>query len=55
MEHALGPTYARHWAGSVVLADLDDRTADQALTDGVPPKRVWGAVWRALELPPAQR
>ena len=38
-----------------VIADLGSRTAGQALRDGVPPKQVWAAVWRALELPASER
>jgi hypothetical protein len=55
MEHALGPAYARAWADMYVLAELGGRTTSQALAAGVPPKEVWGAVWRALELPPSER
>jgi hypothetical protein len=55
MEHALGPAYAGHWAASHVLAELDGRTAEEALAAGVSPKRVWAAVWRALELPATER
>ena len=55
MEQALGPAYARSWAGMVVLGELDGRTVDQALQAGVPPKQVWAAVWRALDLPANQR
>lgn len=51
MDEALGPAYARAWAGQFVLADLDGRTASEALDDGVSPRVVWAAVWRALELP----
>ena len=51
MEKALGPTYYRVWASQFVMADLDGRTAQEALEAGVPPKRVWAAVWRALDLP----
>ncbi len=55
LEHALGGAYAHHWADQFVMADLGSRTAGQALRDGVPPKQVWAAVWRALELPPSER
>lgn len=55
MEQALGAAYARTWADSVVMAELDRRTANQALADGVPPKQVWAAVWRQLELPARDR
>jgi hypothetical protein len=55
MEDALGSAYCRSWAGRHVLADLDGRTAQEALDAGVPPKQVWAAVWRALDLPAHQR
>jgi hypothetical protein len=55
MEDALGPGYDRVWAGQHVLADLDERTVEEALAAGVPPKRVWAAVWAALELPARER
>ncbi len=55
MEQALGVGYHRVWAGQFVLADLDGRTTLEALDAGVPPKRVWQAVWRALGLPESER
>jgi hypothetical protein len=55
MEAALGAAYARAWAGQFVIDELGSRTAQEALDDGVPPKAVWAAVWRALELPSTQR
>jgi len=55
MEDALGPTYARAWAHSQVLAGLDGRTVEEALAAGEDTKAVWYAVWRALELPARDR
>lgn len=55
MDEALGPGYARSWAGMFVLGELGGRTADEALAAGVPPKEVWAAVWRVLELPQTKR
>lgn len=52
MEAALGASYARVWADQFVMSELGGRTASAALADGVPPKQVWAAVWRALDLPP---
>ena len=54
MESALGPAYHRAWARQFVMAELDGRTAQEALDAGVPPKQVWAAVWRALDLPASQ-
>lgn len=55
LEHVLGPVYARTWARDFVMSDLGERTAEEALAAGMPPKEVWAAVWRALELPPSER
>ena len=55
MDDALGASYARSWASMFVLTDLGGRTVDEALAAGVPPKEVWAAVWRVLELPPNKR
>jgi len=38
-----------------VVRDLDGRTTQEALDAGVPPKQVWAAVWRQLELPDTER
>jgi hypothetical protein len=54
LEHHLGTRY-RVWADQFVIADLGRRTASEALDAGVPPKEVWRAVWRALELPASER
>ncbi len=55
MEQHLGGGYAQVWSDQQVLADLDGRTVAQALESGEPPKRVWRAVWAALELPASDR
>jgi hypothetical protein len=55
LEHALGKAYAGPWAGQFVMGDLGGRTAQEALDAGVPPKQVWAAVWRALDLPESER
>jgi hypothetical protein len=55
LEHALGKAYAGAWAEQVVLADLGGRTVREALDAGAPPKQVWAAVWRQLELPSTER
>lgn len=55
MEGALGSTYARAWARDFVIAALGNRTAAEALAAGMPPKEVWTAVWRTLELPASER
>jgi hypothetical protein len=55
MERALGPAYHRAWASQFVMAELGERTAEQAIDAGVPPKDVWAAVWRALGLPASEK
>jgi len=50
LEQVLGAGYYRSWADQYVIGDLD-RTASEALDAGIPPKQVWAAVWRALNLP----
>ena len=50
-----GRAYARSWADQYVMGELGGRTAQEALDAGVPPKQVWAAVWRALELPATER
>jgi len=55
MDKALGEHYARFWASQQVIGDLGGRTVLEALDQGTPPKTVWAAVWRWLELPPSER
>ncbi|HET7328681.1 MAG TPA: DUF3046 domain-containing protein [Nocardioidaceae bacterium] len=55
MEQHLGPAYAHTWSREHVLADLGGRTVDEALANGEPTKKVWRAVWQALELPASER
>jgi hypothetical protein len=55
MDDALGRGYARSWADSIVMGELGGRTAAEALDAGVPPKEVWVAVWRTLELPAVKK
>ncbi len=55
MDGALGPAYARAWAEQFVLGELGGRTVAEALAAGEPPKQVWAAVWRSLELPSSHK
>lgn len=55
LEHTLGPGYAGAWAEQHVIGELGERTVREALAAGVPPRQVWAAVWRVLELPPEER
>jgi hypothetical protein len=51
----LGRDYSRTWAELTVVRELDGRTTQEALSAGVPPKHVWAAVRRHLELPESER
>ena len=51
MHAQFGETYAASVAQDYVLAALDDRTVNQALSDGVAVVTVWRAVCEAFELP----
>jgi hypothetical protein len=55
MDEAMGRRSARAWAAFFVIGDLGGRTVEEALAAGVPPKQVWAAVWRALQLPESLR
>ena len=55
MDQVLGPAYSRSWAELTVIGDLGGRTAREALDAGVPPKQVWAAVRRQLDLPETWR
>jgi ppGpp synthetase/RelA/SpoT-type nucleotidyltranferase len=55
MDHHLGPAYARTWAETQVVRELNGRTVAEALADGEAAKVVWRAVWAHLNLPPSER
>lgn len=55
LDHVLGSAYARSWAELTVVRDLDGRTTQEALDAGIPPKQVWAAVWRHLDLPDTEK
>ncbi|GAA1146211.1 hypothetical protein GCM10009630_50920 [Kribbella jejuensis] len=55
MDHHLGPAYARTWAETQVIQELNGRTVIEALADGESAKAVWRAVWAHLNLPPSER
>jgi len=48
---SLGPSLA----ADLVLDGLGERTAEQALADGVAPQLVWDALCRTAELPEEKR
>lgn len=51
MRAQFGDTYAESVAKDQVLADLGDRTVNQALADGVEAKTVWRAVCDSFDVP----
>jgi hypothetical protein len=55
LDAAMGIASSRSWAEMRVIGELGSRTVTEALAAGVPPKQVWEAVWRVLELPDRDR
>lgn len=55
LDGVLGRDYSRTWAELTVVRDLDGLTTQEALDAGMPPKQVWAAVRRQLELPESER
>jgi hypothetical protein len=51
MRAQFGETYAESVAKDQVLAELGDRTVNQALADGEDAKTVWRAVCDAFDVP----
>lgn len=51
MREQFGDSYADSVARDFVLADLEGRTVEQGLADGVEPKAVWRAVCEAFDVP----
>lgn len=55
IEDEFGTGYGHHLAGSHVLHALGDRTVQQALEDGVPPRDAWEALCVDMDVPPERR
>jgi hypothetical protein len=55
MDDEFGAGYSRVLSSTLVLAGVGGRTADQALTAGVPPKQVWLALCDVQDVPPERR
>jgi hypothetical protein len=51
MKQQFGEGYAESVAKDYVMAELDGRTIEQALADGVPAKTVWQAVCGTFDVP----
>jgi DUF3046 family protein len=55
LQRHLGAGYYRVWAAEYSLAALQNRTVVEALRAGESSKKIWRAVWEALELPDRDR
>jgi len=55
MDDEFGAGYSRVLSNSLVLAGVGGRTADQALSAGVPPRQVWLALCDVQDVPPERR
>ncbi len=55
MDDEFGAGYSRVLSSSLVLAGIGGRTADQALSAGVPPRQVWLAMCEVQDVPPERR
>lgn len=54
-DHVFGPALARAHRRDLILPELGDRSADEALTAGLPVRSVWNALCDAMDVPDAQR
>ena len=54
-DHVFGPTLAGIHIRGLVLEDVGGVTAEQALADGVPVRRVWTALCDAMDVPEQDR
>jgi hypothetical protein len=50
VEQEFGADYGRALVRDVVLGELGDRTAEQAIAFGVPTKDIWLALCRAMDV-----
>lgn len=55
MNDEFGPTYAGTLARDHVLGSLGNRTVQQALEDGEPPRAVWLALCDDMDVPESRR
>ncbi|WP_029068811.1 DUF3046 domain-containing protein [Jonesia quinghaiensis] len=55
VDEVFDPRYGRTLVADQVLSVLGDRTAAQALDDGVEPRHVWHALCDAMDIPDARR
>jgi hypothetical protein len=55
VDDEFGRAHGRTLARDHVLFELGNRTAEQALADGVPERTIWFAMCDALDVPPERR
>ncbi|NJC21963.1 hypothetical protein BJ994_001039 [Arthrobacter pigmenti] len=55
MDDEFGPAYSRTLASTLHLAELKDRTPEDALRAGIDPKTVWLSVCAMQEVPEHRR
>ncbi|WP_417220740.1 DUF3046 domain-containing protein [Arthrobacter sp.] len=55
MDDEFGAGYSRVLASELVLSDLGDRSAQQALSAGIEPRRIWLAVCEKQDVPHERR
>lgn len=55
MNEEFGQAYAGSLARDHVVHQLGDRTVEQALADGEPPRRVWLALCDDMDVPESRR
>ena len=55
MRDEFGDAYGGMVASSHSLAALGERSAAEAIRDGVPPRQVWDAICDAFDVPPQRR
>jgi Protein of unknown function (DUF3046). len=55
MDDEFGAGYSRVLASELVLSDLGDQSAQQALSSGTEPRRVWLAICEKQDVPDERR
>ena len=55
MEGEFGPAYASSLAQRHTIHALDDRTVNEALDAGLPPRQVWLALCDDMDVPESRR
>jgi hypothetical protein len=52
MDDEFGAGYSRVLASELVLADLGGKSAEEALSSGTEPRRIWLAICEKQDVPP---